>query len=72
MVFYQNGTITFSEVPAPAEKKATKSKKAAPKANGSSPSAVDYDKEPLRRLLGNPGPAFKDFYLFCFGLMKKQ
>ncbi|KAG8912797.1 hypothetical protein FRC01_004892, partial [Tulasnella sp. 417] len=41
---------------------------------GSSASAggASYNKEPLRRAVSNPQKGFKDFYVFCFGLMKKQ
>ncbi|KAG8953924.1 hypothetical protein FRC04_000907 [Tulasnella sp. 424] len=39
--------------------------------SASSSSPATYNKEPLRRTTSDPGKAFREFYIFCFNLMKK-
>lgn len=41
------------------------------KAPSTSTSGATYNKEPLRKAVANPQKGFKDFYIFCFNLMKK-
>lgn len=41
------------------------------KAPSTTASGATYNKEPLRKAVGNPQKGFKDFYIFCFNLMKK-
>ncbi|KAG8989591.1 hypothetical protein FRB90_002169 [Tulasnella sp. 427] len=50
-------------------KGASKSKKAPGPSGSGAPAA--YNKDPLRRALSSPSKAFRDFYVFCFNLMKK-
>ncbi|KIO23428.1 hypothetical protein M407DRAFT_244785 [Tulasnella calospora MUT 4182] len=63
----------YSDTPISDEGDATSGRGASKtkKAPSTSTSVAAYNKEPLRKAVSNPQKAFREFYVFCFNLMKK-
>lgn len=71
-MLYLNDFTLPSDIPTPPPpevKKTSKSKKATAVVVESEP--VAYNMDPIRRLAQDRRKSFKEFYLYCFGLMKK-